>query len=560
MKKCGRTSRLVEFTRVTVNTAGHELGLIYFDSARLPWPNFTSRIFYALKDPLSCWLDVLDVAITISTSSVRFKFPNNFKVKCSPIAVKVSGRRSDVLSHQSQILGVSSTAVVSKANVTSQHSIRLTLFDPFPNATTQPPGVYREGCTIRELAHSSARPYPANLSGSGRDTNRAPSSIRLRIVREKLLQRVSAALNINESPLGEEARTREDDPINGGIMDASGDVIHRDGYLSICQAMHLPKSSFGCVHVVEIVEMEDEELYVPDDVPEEASAARHSPVERIDVELYRSKSPAEFVQALAFCLPCQWYDRELVDDAVIYHGNETVFEIGSQLHRNVNTVAIVIQPFGPSPMPQLNTSSYLTSVVINERVHPAPNVLSLPAAISQKYHILFITVTGSYKISHCDRKPNGLSRDDGKRPDGMTLVPWNKGQPLVWDVTVVDTLADSYVLKTSEVSGFAAEMACKRKHNKYRSIISSNYIFKGLAFETLGPWCKETIDFINVIGDRLIAESGDSKSKKFVETLQAFGALFQTPHYYRKFSHWREGGDFGPRRNYKYEAGRADGL
>jgi hypothetical protein len=43
-----------------------------------------------------------------------------------------------------------------------------------------------------------------------------------------------------------------------------------------------------------------------------------------------------------------------------------------------------------------------------------------------------------------------------------------------------------------------------------------NYIFKGLAFETLGPWCKETIDFINVIGDQLIAESGDSKSKKFL--------------------------------------------
>jgi hypothetical protein len=113
-------------------------------------------------------------------------------------------------------------------------------------------------------------------------------------------------------------------------------------------------------------------------------------------------------------------------------------------------------------------------------------------------------------------EPNGLSRDDGKRPDGMTLVPWIKGQPLVWDVTVVDTLADSYVLKSSEVSGFAAEMACKRKHSKYSSIISSNYVFKGLAFETLGPWCKEAIDFINVIGNRLIAESGDSKSKKFL--------------------------------------------
>jgi hypothetical protein len=72
-------------------------------------------------------------------------------------------------------------------------------------------------------------------------------------------------------------------------------------------------------------------------------------------------------------------------------------------------------------------------------------------------------------------EPNRLSRDDGKRPDGMTLVPWIKGQLLVWNVTVVDTLADSYVLKTSEVSGFAAEMACKHKHSKYSSIISSNY-------------------------------------------------------------------------------------
>jgi hypothetical protein len=37
-------------------------------------------------------------------------------------------------------------------------------------------------------------------------------------------------------------------------------------------------------------------------------------------------------------------------------------------------------------------------------------------------------------------QPNGLSRDDGKRQFGMTLVPWTKGQPLVWDVTTVDTL------------------------------------------------------------------------------------------------------------------------
>jgi hypothetical protein len=91
-------------------------------------------------------------------------------------------------------------------------------------------------------------------------------------------------------------------------------------------------------------------------------------------------------------------------------------------------------------------------------------------------------------------EPNGPFRDDGKRPDGMTLVPWIKGQPLVWDVTIVDTLVDSYVLKISEASGFAAEMASKRKHSKYSSIISSNCTFNGLA---LDPWCKEAIDLIN---------------------------------------------------------------
>jgi hypothetical protein len=51
-------------------------------------------------------------------------------------------------------------------------------------------------------------------------------------------------------------------------------------------------------------------------------------------------------------------------------------------------------------------------------------------------------------------------------------------------------------------------------HNKVlKCRITLNYILKGLAFETLGPWCKEAIDFIR---ERLIAESGDSKSKKFL--------------------------------------------
>ena len=37
------------------------------------------------------------------------------------------------------------------------------------------------------------------------------------------------------------------------------------------------------------------------------------------------------------------------------------------------------------------------------------------------------------------KKPHGLVRDDGKRPEGLTLLPWNSGRSATWDVTAVDT-------------------------------------------------------------------------------------------------------------------------
>ena len=42
-------------------------------------------------------------------------------------------------------------------------------------------------------------------------------------------------------------------------------------------------------------------------------------------------------------------------------------------------------------------------------------------------------------------EPPGLSRTDFKRPDGLSLTPWIRGSPLVWDATVVDALAPSRI-------------------------------------------------------------------------------------------------------------------
>jgi hypothetical protein len=48
------------------------------------------------------------------------------------------------------------------------------------------------------------------------------------------------------------------------------------------------------------------------------------------------------------------------------------------------------------------------------------------------------------------REANGYYRKDNKRPDGITLIPWLCGKPLLWDVTCTDTLAKSYIELSSK--------------------------------------------------------------------------------------------------------------
>ena len=45
------------------------------------------------------------------------------------------------------------------------------------------------------------------------------------------------------------------------------------------------------------------------------------------------------------------------------------------------------------------------------------------------------------------KEPICLSRTDGKRPDGATLIQWVGGKPLAWDVTVTDTYAASHICR-----------------------------------------------------------------------------------------------------------------
>ena len=113
------------------------------------------------------------------------------------------------------------------------------------------------------------------------------------------------------------------------------------------------------------------------------------------------------------------------------------------------------------------------------------------------------------------KEPHGLTRSDGKRPDGLTLIPWRDGRCATWDVTVTDTTAVSYIATTSSLTGSAAEAAALRKEAKYTDL-SHSYCFFPLAFETMGPINVEGLSFLSQLGHRISTVTEDPREISFL--------------------------------------------
>jgi len=101
----------------------------------------------------------------------------------------------------------------------------------------------------------------------------------------------------------------------------------------------------------------------------------------------------------------------------------------------------------------------------------------------------------------------GLLRSDGKRPDGLTLVPWQSGKPLTWDVTVAHTLTASYVSSTAREAGAAAELAATWKSAKYANLSHLHHL-QPIALDTLGSINTSEVSFFQDLGRRISQVSG----------------------------------------------------
>jgi hypothetical protein len=113
------------------------------------------------------------------------------------------------------------------------------------------------------------------------------------------------------------------------------------------------------------------------------------------------------------------------------------------------------------------------------------------------------------------REPHSLCTNSGKRPDGMTQVPWKRGRCLAWDATCPDTFAVSHVQSSSTQAGSAAAAAESKKTQKYADIINS-VDFVPVAIETSGAWGQHAMDLVSDIGRRLAAVTHEPRSTLFL--------------------------------------------
>jgi len=120
----------------------------------------------------------------------------------------------------------------------------------------------------------------------------------------------------------------------------------------------------------------------------------------------------------------------------------------------------------------------------------------------------------SAEIPSC-LEPTKLLRDDDKRPDGITTMPWSRGKSLAWDFTCPDTLAASHLNKAVTGPGQVANHAEQLKIAKYAAL-STEYEFVPIAIETFGPIGDEGTTFLQELGRRIEAVTKDTRTRSFL--------------------------------------------
>ena len=97
----------------------------------------------------------------------------------------------------------------------------------------------------------------------------------------------------------------------------------------------------------------------------------------------------------------------------------------------------------------------------------------------------------------------------------MTRVPWSQGKLLLWDVTVVNTVCQSYLDSTRSTPSATLDHAESDKRKKYGQLLEW-FHFVPIGFETFGNWEESAIEIIEEIQKKVAECTGEARSWSFL--------------------------------------------
>jgi len=115
------------------------------------------------------------------------------------------------------------------------------------------------------------------------------------------------------------------------------------------------------------------------------------------------------------------------------------------------------------------------------------------------------------------KEPVNLILQNGKRPNGSTLIPWSRGKTMASDVTVPHTYAESHIGDTATEAGAAANQAAANKIAKYDELASTHIFYvDSVAIETGGTWNHRAVEIVQEIGRRVTLMTGEPRESIFL--------------------------------------------